>query len=74
MPMWFDMVAHIIPWLRDDADEQKRVREEAAEITAEQEALAPVIKEQNALLVPRAEINGFTEGFLAGFQAKIAKE
>jgi hypothetical protein len=69
------MVAHLMPWVRHDEEEQRHIREEAAAITAEQEELTAVIDQQNSYLVPRAKINGFTEGLRrAGFHAKTAEE
>lgn len=71
---WFEVLAKVLPWLDDDRESDRLVREEAAEITAEQEALAPVVKSQNAYLVPRGEKNGFTTQLGAAFHSRFAEE
>lgn len=75
MPKWSDMLARLIPWLdTDDADEQRRLRDETADIAREQEALAPFIADQTAWLENKGRINGFSNQLRLGFQQRATGE
>jgi len=69
------MLARAMPWRHVKEDEaDRRVLKEAADDTAEQEALAPVIDAQSDFLTERGAINGFTRQLRAGFERKLAGE
>lgn len=74
MPKWSDMAARVLPWIFAEGEDTRRFRDEAARLTAEQEALAPMIDEQTAYLVSKGELNGFTLQLQRGFQRRLAGE
>jgi hypothetical protein len=68
------MLTKLIPWLETGDDGDRHLREEAAAIREEQQALAPIIDAQTAYLVRKGEINGFTRQLRAGFQSNLPGE
>lgn len=74
MPKWSDVIARLMPGRRVRPDETERLCAEAAAVTAEQEALMPVIDAQTRYLVRKGEINGFTRQLEAGFARRLAGE
>lgn len=75
MPKWSDMLTRLIPWLdTDDADEQRRLRTETADIEREQQALAPFICDQTEYLVRKGQINGFSNQLRLGFQQRATEQ
>lgn len=73
MPKWSDVVAHMRPGRRERS-ETKRVCEETAAATAEQEQLGQFIDAQTDYLVRKGEINGFTRQLRVGFARRLAGE
>lgn len=75
MPKWSEMLARVIPWLdTEDADEQRQLREELADLEREQQTLAPYIADQTAYLVRKGKVNGFTRQLRMGFEQRATGE
>lgn len=73
-PKWCDVLSRIVPWLAPQCNDTQRLRDAAAVITAEQEALEPLIDVQTQQLEARRAKNGFTSQLRAGFQRRLAGE
>lgn len=74
MLTWSERLARVIPWIFAEDADIRRIRDEAATISAEAEDLAPLIDRQTAYLVRKGQINGFTSQLQRGFQRKTDGE
>lgn len=74
MPKWSEMLTKLIPWRDTEDKDARRLRERAAAVRREQQALAPYIDAQTEYLVARGEVNGFTRQLRDGFRMKNVGE
>lgn len=74
MQKWSDKLARVIPWLRTEDDDTRRLCDDAAAVRREQQKLAPIINAQTDYLVRKGEVNGFTRQLQIGFRKRLAEE
>lgn len=74
MQKWSDRLARVIPWLRTEDQDTRRLCDDAVAVRREQQELAPIINAQTAYLVGKGEVNGFTSQLQNGFRKKLAEE